>query len=38
MKKLTVNQRGFIPLLICVLLVVGGIVFLVYTRVIAGRP
>jgi len=33
MKRIGNNQGGFIPLLITVLLIVGSLIYLVYTRV-----
>jgi hypothetical protein len=34
MKKLTPDQRGFIPMLICILLVIGAIIYVAFTRVL----
>jgi len=33
MKKLTSNQRGFIPMMLSILAVIGFLIYLVYARV-----
>lgn len=34
MKHKRLNQTGFIPMMICIVLIIGGLIYLAYTRVL----